>query len=53
MATPKRRKRKGKIKFKQTFALVGTRNKNNTGNVGHPALLNNAGSIKIRIKHKT
>lgn len=50
MGKPK--KRKGKIKFRQTFALVGTKNKNNAGNVGHPALLNNAGSIKVRIKRK-
>lgn len=49
MATPKRRKRKCKIKFRQTFALVGTTKKNNAGNVGHPTLLNNAGSIKVSV----
>lgn len=53
MATPKRRKRKCKIKFRQTFALVGTTKKNNAGNVGHPTLLNNAGSIKVSIRRKT
>ncbi len=49
----KKRKRKGKIKFKQTFALVGTTKKNNVGNVGHPTLLANTGIIKVRLKRKT
>lgn len=52
MAT-KARKRKGKIKFRQTFALVGTTKKNNAGSVGHPTLLNNAANIKVCIKRKT
>lgn len=51
MGKPKKRKRK--IKFRQTFALVGTTKKNNAGNVGHPTLLNNAANIKVRIKRKT
>ena len=52
---PKKRKRKvrSKVKLKQTFALVATKNKNNAGNVGHPALLNNAGNIRISIRRKT
>lgn len=49
----KPKKRKGKIKFRQTFALVGTTKKNNAGNIGHPALLNNAANIKVSIKRKT
>ena len=49
----KPKKRKGKIKFRQTFALVGTTKKNNAGNVGHPALLNNAGNIRVSIRRKT
>ena len=49
----KGRKRKGKIKFRQTFALVGTTKKNNAGNVGHPTLLNNAANIKVTIRRKT
>ena len=51
MGKPK--KRKGKIKFKQTYSLVATKNRNNAGNVGHPVLLNNAGNIRISIRRKT
>ena len=49
----KTKKRKGKIKFKQTYSLVATKNRNNAGNVGHPVLLNNAGNIRISIRRKT
>lgn len=42
-------KRKGKIKIRKTVAI---RQKNNAGNVGHPALLNNAATVKIKLKPK-
>ena len=53
MATPKRRKRKGKIRIKQSVRLK----KNNSGLVGVnnsvSPVMNNSGIIRVRLKHKT
>lgn len=48
-----RRKRKGKIRFRQGVSLRPTTQKSNAGNVGHPTLLANCGNIKVRLKRKT
>ena len=48
-----RRKKKGKIRFRQGVSLRPTTRKNNVGNIGHPTLLANTGIIKVRLKRKT
>ena len=47
------KKRKGKIRIKQSASLRPTTRKSNVGNVGHPTLLANTGVIKVSIKRKT
>ena len=51
MGNPK--KRKGKIRIKQSASFRPTTRKSNVGNVGHPTLLANTGVIKVSIKRKT
>ncbi len=46
----KQKRRKGKIKFKQSVRLASI--KNNAGIAGHPPALNNAANIRVSIKHK-
>jgi hypothetical protein len=52
MATPKRRKRKGKILIRQNVSLKPSSQRTNAGNVGHPTLLANGGNIKVKIRRK-
>ena len=52
MATPKRRKRKGKIQIKQNVSLKPTTQKSNAGNIGCTTLLANCGNIKVKIRRK-
>ena len=52
MATPKRRKRKGKIQIKQSASLRPTTQKSNAGNIGRTTLLANCGNIKVKIRRK-
>ena len=48
----KGRKRKGKIRIKQSVSLRPTTRKSNVGNIGHPTLLANSGNIKVKIRRK-
>lgn len=52
MATPKRRKRKGKIRIKQNVSLKPSSQRTNAGNVGHPTLLANGGNVKVKLRLK-
>ena len=52
MATPKRRKCKGKIRIKQNVSLKPTTQKSNAGNIGCTSLLANCGNIKVKIRRK-
>ena len=48
----KPKKRKGKIRIKQSVSLRPSSQRTNAGNVGHPTLLANGGNIKVKIRRK-
>jgi len=45
-----KRKKKGKIRFRQSARIAKA---NNAANIGHAPLLNNSARIRLTIKHKT
>ena len=45
----KPKKRKVKIKFRQSAELKPTTKRNNVGNIGRQTLLANTGNIKVKI----